>query len=716
MSNLESLPPKSPVPYSSSNQKLIDAAFSVLSSSGANSPKTPLSSLSSSNIPSPGQSNGIPLMGTQTSSSPAGLTVKKSKEATIASALNKAKKMYTASPKSQKTTTPTPSLTPVRSSIPIKVPSPMTTQISPVRTATPIRLPSSMSQPSSPFGTELPLSQESLPISQSPITQGSSFGTQSAMSQGSSFGSPMMQESSFGTQSPMTSFGTQSPMTQGTVSPFRTPSPIRLPTTVSQVPRTPSPIRVPTTVSQLPSPIRVPTPVSSLPSLPTSVPPLPRVPSPFRSLTQTPVSRTPSPIRLPSLPRTPSPSRTPLLPVRSPTPMKTPSPNTILPTTLVNTPLSVKSPFSNLNTYPTLDVVENVTPEEHTLLSVHSTPHLETTHTYDKSLLDVHYLPFTSINIENDKILLESYTPQGDICYIKVNEKHNVKYENMEDIVANIKPATSIPHNVRMSFRDYNINETAGVAFSCAGEMCILDRDEGGEFTETTVIYSKADKTLVNVENPIAYPVVLLSDVLNNPEGTSNQIRQATNTIQKRAFDVNSKHLEELRKNIDDLKSQETQLMYAFQKVSDFRAAETARYSKIRDEFLDIKQTEGSLSQENESRFKTVIDRLRNLNYVQNQFIVFMNNYITFSKQYVDILNVTNHDAYYSYFLETRKNFSPDISGPLLDAKVWGLPASVNAIDFRNSTHNNLIDMNGNKVTLPETESVKALLHAMGKH
>ena len=701
--SLESESPKSPVSYSRSNQNLIDAAFSVLGSSGANTPQSPLPTIPSSSVPTPGQYGGLPSIGTQNSNSPMGLPTTRSSNTYSDSTLRKLKKMYSSPSKTKSVSSSSKNNT-------IAITSPPSLNNSPFKTQTPIKVPSVNFATTSPIIPPTPHGSPTgsyINPSTPYISTSSSYGVPPTP-----YSSPSLSNSipSTPSVSPSPSYDIPSTSSVSSSSPYSIPS-------------------TPSVSSSSPStfilPVRTPSPARAT-SLPVISPPV-RTPSPARATSLPVISqsvRTPSPIRTPALPvisppvRTPSPIRTPVLPVRTPSPIRTltphpvetPLPKVITPSVNFSLPNTVTTPVSS----PTLDAPVVITPEEKTLLSIPHTPELSSNHQYDKSLLDVHYLPFSSVNTENHTFL-ESYTPEGDICYIKINGQHEMKYANMDNIVGVIKSATSIPHNVIMSVTDYDLNETAGVAFNCGSELCVLDRGEGDKYTETTIVFSKSDNTLVNVENPIAYPIVLLSDVLTAPIAVSNQVRKSTLSIQDRAYQANAKHLEELRKNVEELKNQENDLRQAFSKVTEFKRAETDRYNEIRDKFLDIKHKEGTLSEENEKRFKTVLDRLRNLNYVNNQFILFMNNYLAFTKQYVDILKVTNTDAYYSYFIEINKNFSPDISGRLMDANVWHLPSEVNNVNFRASTFDNLMDMNGNKVSLPDTVSVHRLLHAMGK-
>jgi len=308
---------------------------------------------------------------------------------------------------------------------------------------------------------------------------------------------------------------------------------------------------------------------------------------------------------------------------------------------------------------------------------------------------------------------VQASTKQGDTCYVKIDRPNGgISFESGNRTNVTIATGSSILQSTKVDTMACAGSEVCGVAFQCEGELCISQRGVDGVPVESTfVTVSKpTDAVMTRVGSPVAYPVVTLSEIEADPAGTLKRIREATVRIQARAIASSETAIHAAVEESVRLQKYFTDLEIAIRKMHEFRNAEV----KVRiARWYEYNALPTPMSAANEAQFKTLVDTLRNLSFVFAQLISFTGNFERFARKHLGMLTGSTRDAFYSLFTTARRNFTTQISGPLLNPIHWSLPAAVDAVDFSKSTATNLVDAAGQKVILPAGPAVDALLHSM---
>ena len=183
----------------------------------------------------------------------------------------------------------------------------------------------------------------------------------------------------------------------------------------------------------------------------------------------------------------------------------------------------------------------------------------------ERTLTRAGYVPVDQVLTKDDNDMM--------MCqYIKaVDETGRTTFVDMDcegyvSVDANSKPmvatneASVVPYSVKMGTFECADSDVCGVAFECEGEVCTLKR-EGDSLEPTESVFTQSHQPgseghshhgmLKN--HPIAYPIVSLTDIMNNPEQVACSIRDSHNRMRNIGFSQCQRDSQDLSTSVDRL-------------------------------------------------------------------------------------------------------------------------------------------------------------------
>lgn len=278
---------------------------------------------------------------------------------------------------------------------------------------------------------------------------------------------------------------------------------------------------------------------------------------------------------------------------------------------------------------------------------------------------------------------IKAINPMGDIVFIEMDRSGALSVQMADRTVVRVSQGSSIPTSVRVSAETCAGSAACGVAFQCADGVCVLQRDQTGQLYEGNFIIteSPSNKRILPVGSPVAFPVIKLTEILTDPEGTILRVRQATANIQASARTNSLKELDALVGSTKNLDDRINTLKLAFYKMNEFREKEVATAIGLINMFRNMPQP---LSAENQAKYKSLVDRLFVLNLTFIQLVSFVDEVIRMRNE-IDSMIVRTNDSINGFFLKTRESYDPQISDQIRNAEVWGLPKELNSVGDYNA-------------------------------
>jgi hypothetical protein len=135
----------------------------------------------------------------------------------------------------------------------------------------------------------------------------------------------------------------------------------------------------------------------------------------------------------------------------------------------------------------------------------------------------------------------------GNISYIQLNVDSNVTVQPHDLLTIESVDASNVPYSVKNgSMAAVNL-DVSGVALECTNGVCMLsqdspDRPRNESFL--TYIDKPKDTVVVEADSPVAYPIVRLSDVLENPTLVMKLIEKATKALRWEVYNKSVRMLQ----------------------------------------------------------------------------------------------------------------------------------------------------------------------------
>lgn len=148
---------------------------------------------------------------------------------------------------------------------------------------------------------------------------------------------------------------------------------------------------------------------------------------------------------------------------------------------------------------------------------------------------------------------IEAINPLGQRIFIFLDNPEPVSPEPTDSIMIRSPSNNLIPHSVKIGAFDGIGLDVSGVALVCQNSICTLLRDDNGPVENNFTPIDKKDVPISDSENPIAYPIVRLSEILTQPDLVTFLTDRATRRLRNVTYE-NCKHeLESTRETLSQL-------------------------------------------------------------------------------------------------------------------------------------------------------------------
>lgn len=159
------------------------------------------------------------------------------------------------------------------------------------------------------------------------------------------------------------------------------------------------------------------------------------------------------------------------------------------------------------------------------------------------------YLPVDKIltKDENNNLMcqyIKAVDPTGRTTFVDLDCEGYVAVDPKDMTMAHSSKASVLPYSTKMGTYECASSDVCGVAFECDNEICTLKRNnESLTPSEAVFTSSRIDERASGHKEhgmlsnqPIAYPIVSLSDIKENPEKVACSIRDSHNRMRNVSF------------------------------------------------------------------------------------------------------------------------------------------------------------------------------------
>lgn len=183
-------------------------------------------------------------------------------------------------------------------------------------------------------------------------------------------------------------------------------------------------------------------------------------------------------------------------------------------------------------------------------------------------LSDKGFIATDKVFIEKDGRTYAKYlkvtTDLGQTAFIELDTEGAVKYHPESRTMIEEDIVTMVPESKVIGAYECSLQGGGcGVAYDCNDEICVMARPADSVEVPTTVVLRKATRDVVSAVAvsgvPTAYPVVRLSEALENPLSTKAAIERSTKAIRNAG-------VQDCKCKYDDIKNSSSNLICALNK------------------------------------------------------------------------------------------------------------------------------------------------------
>jgi hypothetical protein len=141
---------------------------------------------------------------------------------------------------------------------------------------------------------------------------------------------------------------------------------------------------------------------------------------------------------------------------------------------------------------------------------------------------------------------IKSIDNMGNISYVKLNVDSNVSVQPSDLTTVEELRSSTVPYSLKTGLLSASNLDVSGLAFECADGICTISRDSKDmqpKESYLTYIEKPTKDLIVESENPMAYPIIKLSDILEKPTTTMLMVNKST-------VDIRNKTLKLLESNL----------------------------------------------------------------------------------------------------------------------------------------------------------------------
>lgn len=153
---------------------------------------------------------------------------------------------------------------------------------------------------------------------------------------------------------------------------------------------------------------------------------------------------------------------------------------------------------------------------------------------------------------------IKARTVRGQLVFVEMDSGGCVAYRKDDLTAVRMKDAIKVPHSAKLGALECADLGVCGVAFECKDGICTLVRncdDSSMEPTEhhLVTVTKQAKESIVMDDNPVAYPVVKMSEIMANSKLVMENIDKVTRKMRKKAFVRCRKNIQENKCVLRDL-------------------------------------------------------------------------------------------------------------------------------------------------------------------
>jgi hypothetical protein len=167
----------------------------------------------------------------------------------------------------------------------------------------------------------------------------------------------------------------------------------------------------------------------------------------------------------------------------------------------------------------------------------------------ENQLMQLGYTPIQKINMDsrNGKHAryIKAYNMLGEVLLIELNTD-DIVVESMKDLtMIKSRNGVSLPYSGRMLMSECSKLEGCAISWQCTDGMCIMENADNGDIVENNYEFVKkfTEQEVVIDNEPVAVPVLHMSDILANPGLTLRTTRKMTHKLRNNAYNYESQQL-----------------------------------------------------------------------------------------------------------------------------------------------------------------------------
>lgn len=300
---------------------------------------------------------------------------------------------------------------------------------------------------------------------------------------------------------------------------------------------------------------------------------------------------------------------------------------------------------------------------------------------FDNKLIERGYVVLNVVYFEEKNMtFIKAYNVAGDIVFIEVDIPSEFTSKRLMNSSVVKAVGSVIPRSMKVDVQKCASSFACGVAFQCNNEICIVNQKDTGEVFDEVFEIDNVDNNPA-YKSAVAFPIVTLSQIMNDPSGSTFRIRQSTLALQNKAFSHNLIQIDEFSKKSEILTGWIKSLRDRCVAFNQIQLNEHQMWL-VKFDALNRAKDAGTLTPQLESEAKQIVDRLYNLNVITNQLVSFMGKYAQYNSE-IDKMIFTSSTSYYNLYKISKGAFTSEIpqSADFLKASNWGLPIDFDQID-----------------------------------
>lgn len=201
----------------------------------------------------------------------------------------------------------------------------------------------------------------------------------------------------------------------------------------------------------------------------------------------------------------------------------------------------------------------------------------------------------------------------GQRVFVELDIEGHLAAQSQDPImIQGSSRSNSIPHSCKVGTFECAGQEVAGVAFAYSDDagrhhdICSLLRDEDGS-GPLEVNYHLDQDTAEIMTKPVAYPIVRLSEIVDNPDSTLRNINEATRRIRNTTYENCKTELEQTREAIRKLGESFIEFNEVQSRCSHELMASIRSLEKIHQQYREFPPT----TDENRERYRKLLFNFR---------------------------------------------------------------------------------------------------------